>query len=120
MITPNQHDELTLFLGCEELSRKTFLVDMSDFDINSILHGYHLYCVNDCHTNTYIQNVVKDEALGNIPSFYQIFRIKKKLFALIEKSQGFKNFSRLIKYFSLNKVFLNLKSNYFTSKVSNL
>jgi hypothetical protein len=22
-ITPNQHDELTLFLGCEELSRKT-------------------------------------------------------------------------------------------------
>ena len=23
LITPNQHDELTLFLGCEELSRKT-------------------------------------------------------------------------------------------------
>jgi hypothetical protein len=31
MITPNQHDELTSFLGCEELSRKTSLVDMSDF-----------------------------------------------------------------------------------------
>ena len=30
MITPNQHDELTLFLGCEELSRKTSLLDMSD------------------------------------------------------------------------------------------
>jgi hypothetical protein len=28
-ITLNQHDELTLFLGCEELSRKTSLVDMS-------------------------------------------------------------------------------------------
>jgi hypothetical protein len=65
MITPNQHDELTLFLGCEELSRKSSLVDMSVVDINSILHGCHLYCVNDCHANTYIQNVVKDEALPN-------------------------------------------------------
>jgi hypothetical protein len=65
MITPNQHDELTLFLGCEELSRKTSLLHMSAFDINSIMHGCHLYCVNDCHTNTYIQNVVKDEALPN-------------------------------------------------------
>jgi hypothetical protein len=37
-ITPNQHDELTLFLGCEELSRKTSLVDMSAFDMNSVLH----------------------------------------------------------------------------------
>jgi hypothetical protein len=50
-------------LGCEELSRKTSLVDMSAFDINSILHGCHLYCVNDCHANTYIQNVIKDDAL---------------------------------------------------------
>jgi hypothetical protein len=65
MITPNQHDELTLFLGCEELSRKTYLVDMSAFDINSILRGCHLYCVKDCHTNTYIQNVIKDDALPN-------------------------------------------------------
>jgi hypothetical protein len=62
-ITPNQHDELTLFLGCEELSRKTSLVDMSAFDINSILHGCHLYCVKDCRANTYIQNVTKDDAL---------------------------------------------------------
>jgi hypothetical protein len=30
-ITLNQHDELTLFFGCEELSRKTSLVDMSIF-----------------------------------------------------------------------------------------
>jgi hypothetical protein len=65
MITPNQHDELTLFLGCEELSRKTYLVDMSAFDMNSILHGCHLYCVDNCHTNTYIQNVIKDDALPN-------------------------------------------------------
>jgi hypothetical protein len=50
-------------LGCEELSRKTSLVDMSAFDINSILLGCHLYCVNDCLTNTYIQNIVKDDAL---------------------------------------------------------
>jgi hypothetical protein len=63
MITPNQHDELTLFLGCEELSRKTSWVDMSDFDMNSILHGCHLYCVDNCHPNSYIQNVIKDDAL---------------------------------------------------------
>jgi hypothetical protein len=62
-ITLNQHNELTLFLGCEELSRKTSLVDMSAFDINSILHGCHLYCVKDCCTNTYKQNVIKEEAL---------------------------------------------------------
>jgi hypothetical protein len=54
MITPNQHDELTLFLGCEELSRKTYLVDMSTFYMNSVLHGCHLYCVDNCHANTYI------------------------------------------------------------------
>jgi hypothetical protein len=30
-ITPNQHDELTLVLGCEELSRKTSLVDKKHF-----------------------------------------------------------------------------------------
>jgi hypothetical protein len=63
MITPNQHDEFTLFLGCDELSRKTSLVDMSVFNINSIMHGCHLYCVDNCHANTYIQNVTKDDAL---------------------------------------------------------
>jgi hypothetical protein len=47
MITPNQHDELTLLLGCEELSRKTSLVDMSVFNMNSVLHGCHLYCVDN-------------------------------------------------------------------------
>jgi hypothetical protein len=62
-ITLNQHDELTLFLGCEELSRKTSLLDMSSFDINSILHVCHLYCFKDCRANTYIQNVIKDDAL---------------------------------------------------------
>jgi hypothetical protein len=62
-ITPNQHDELTLFLGCEELSRKTYLVDMSAFDMDSFLQGFHLYCFDNCHANTYIQNVIKDDAL---------------------------------------------------------
>jgi hypothetical protein len=62
-ITLNQHDELTLFLGCEELSRKTSLVDMSAFDTISILRGCHLYCVKDCHANTYIQNDIKEDAL---------------------------------------------------------
>jgi hypothetical protein len=39
------------------------LVDMSDFDMNSVLHGCHLYCVDNCHANTYIQNVIKYETL---------------------------------------------------------
>jgi hypothetical protein len=62
-ITLNQHDEFTLFLGCEELSRKTSLVDMSALDINSTLRGCHLYCVKDCFANTYIQIVIKEDAL---------------------------------------------------------
>jgi hypothetical protein len=62
-ITLNQHDELTLFLGCEELLRKTSLVDMSAFNNISILQGCHLYCVKDCRANTYIQNVIKEDAL---------------------------------------------------------
>src|SRR3954462_11002499 len=62
-ITDNQHDELTLFLGCEEISRKTSLVDMSAFGMNCVLHGCHLYCVDNCHTNTYIQNLIKDDIL---------------------------------------------------------
>jgi hypothetical protein len=62
-ITLNQHDELALFLGCEELPRKTSLVDMSAFDNISILRGCQLYCVKDCRANTYIQNVIKEDAL---------------------------------------------------------
>src|SRR4051794_4934987 len=57
MITPSQHDELTLFVGCEELSRKTYLLDMSALDIDSVLRGCYLCCVNNCHANTYIQDI---------------------------------------------------------------
>src|SRR4051794_14194522 len=62
-ITPNEHDELILFLGCEEILRKTSLVDMSVFYMSSVLHNCHLYCVNNCHANTYIQNIIKDDTL---------------------------------------------------------
>jgi hypothetical protein len=62
-ITLNQHDELTLFLGCEELSRKDSLVDISAFKNISILQGCHLYCVKDCLANTYLQNVIKHDIL---------------------------------------------------------
>jgi hypothetical protein len=62
-ITLNQHDELTLFLGCEELSRKTSLVHMSTFKNISILQGCRLYCVKDCLANTYIHNVIKHDVL---------------------------------------------------------
>jgi hypothetical protein len=62
-ITLNHHDELTLFLGCEEISRKASLVDMSVPDINSTLRGCRLYCVKDCLINTYIQNLIKQDVL---------------------------------------------------------
>jgi hypothetical protein len=62
-ITLNWHDELTLFLGCEEISRKISLVDMNDADINSTLRGCRLYSVKDWLTNTYIQNLIKHNVL---------------------------------------------------------
>jgi hypothetical protein len=80
-ITPNQHDELTIFLGCEELSRKTSLVDMSAFDMDSFLQGFHLYCTDNCHTNTYIKNVIKDEALpkyGRTNMFFVLINEKEE------------------------------------------
>jgi hypothetical protein len=36
---------------------------MSTFDTISILRGCHLYYVKDCRANTYIQNVIKEDAL---------------------------------------------------------
>src|SRR5215218_3059464 len=62
-IIPNQHDELTLFLGCEELSRKISLLQISDLDIDDVLHGCFSYCINNSHTNTYIQNILEDDTL---------------------------------------------------------
>jgi hypothetical protein len=70
-ITLNQYDELTLFLECEEISRKIFLVDMRVVDINSTLRGCRLYCVKDCLANTYIQNLIKHDVL---PSYDRIDR----------------------------------------------
>jgi hypothetical protein len=54
---------LLYFWECEELSRKSSLVDMSAFDMNSFLQCCHLYYVDNCHANTYIQNIIKDETL---------------------------------------------------------
>jgi hypothetical protein len=62
-ITFNQYDELTLFLNCEEISRKISLVDMRDADINSTLRGCHLFCAKDCLTNTYLQDLIKHDIL---------------------------------------------------------
>src|SRR3954463_15033336 len=63
MITPNQHGELTIFLGCEELSRKTSSLDMSALDMNSMLRGCYLHCINNCRANTYIQDIMNDSTL---------------------------------------------------------
>jgi hypothetical protein len=54
---------LLYFWGVKSYLERLFLVDMSALDIKSILHGCHLYCVKDCLTNTYIQNVIKEDAL---------------------------------------------------------
>src|SRR5215218_6396226 len=62
-IIPNQHDELTLFLKCEELSRKISLLNINDLDIDDVLHGCLSYCIDNSHTNTYIQNILEDDTL---------------------------------------------------------
>jgi hypothetical protein len=79
-ITLNQHDELTLFLNCEEISRKISLVDMRDVDINSILRGCRLYCAKDCLTNTYLQDLIKHDVL---PSY----DMTNRCFDLINREQ---------------------------------
>ena len=56
---------LPYFWGVKSYREKTSLVDISALDINSILRGCHLYCVKDCTTNTYIQNIIKDDSLPN-------------------------------------------------------
>src|SRR3954453_11588889 len=63
MIHPDLYDELELFFGCEELSRKTSLLDMSSFDTNSILHGCHLHCVDKSRSNPYLEKIIKDVPL---------------------------------------------------------
>jgi hypothetical protein len=88
-ITLNQHNELTLFLGCEEISRKTSLVDMSVFDMNSTLHGCRLYCVKDCLANTYIQNIIKYDVL---PSYDRTNRC----FHLINREEEFSKVSSVV------------------------
>jgi hypothetical protein len=80
-ITPNQHDELALFLACEEISRKIALIDMNDVDINRTLRGCHLYCAKDCLANPYIQNLIKLDILTSYDRidrcFYLINREEK-------------------------------------------
>jgi hypothetical protein len=66
---------------------------MSAFDNNSILHGCHLYCVKDCHANTYIQNVIKDDAL---PSYDRT----NMFFVLINEKEKSSKLSSII---SVNK-----------------
>src|SRR3954452_15867728 len=63
MIHADLYDEFELFLGCEELSRKTSLLDMSSFDMNSILQGFHLHCVDKSRSNPYLEKNRKDISL---------------------------------------------------------
>jgi hypothetical protein len=62
-------------LGCEEISRKTSLVDMHVCDINSTLHGCRLYCVKDCLANTYIQNLIKHDVLPSYDRTNRCFHL---------------------------------------------
>jgi hypothetical protein len=93
MITPNQHDELTLFLGCEELSRKTSLLTMNALDIDSVLHGCRVYCYFKCIDNTYIQNLVDEDPLPKYDRsdmcFILIYEKEKssKISSIVAKSE---------------------------------
>jgi hypothetical protein len=69
---------LLCFWGYEELSRKTSLVDMNAFKHISILQGCRLYCVKDCHTNTYIQNVIKHDVLPSYDRTNRCFYLINK------------------------------------------
>jgi hypothetical protein len=80
---------LLYFWGCEELSRKISLVDMSAFDDISILHGCHLYCVKDCRTNTYIQNIIKEDALPK-------YNRSNLCFHLINREEEFSKVSSVV------------------------
>jgi hypothetical protein len=51
------------------------LVDISVFDINSTLRGCRLYCVKDCHANTYIQNLIKHDVLQSYDRTNRCFHL---------------------------------------------
>ena len=61
LITLEHHNELSLFLGYEEMKHKTkdvpawVLMKMIDFDLNEI----YMYCVVNCIENPYIANYLK-------------------------------------------------------------
>ena len=55
---------LHYFWGVKSYQEKP--VDMSAFGMNSVMHGCHLYCVDNCHKNTYIQNIIKYEIYQNM------------------------------------------------------
>ena len=65
MITSDLYDELTLFLGCEELVGKTFGLDMNTLGIKNILQGCYSYCVENCQENPYIEKIRKNGTLPN-------------------------------------------------------
>jgi hypothetical protein len=48
---------------------------MSAFKNISIMQGCHLYCVKDCHTNTYIQNVIKHDVLPSYDRTNRCFHL---------------------------------------------
>jgi hypothetical protein len=92
-ITLNQHDELTLFLECEEISKKISLVYMRDVDINSTLRGCRLYCAKDCLANTYLQDLIKHDVLSS-------YDMTNRCFYLINREEESSKVSSIV---SVNK-----------------
>jgi hypothetical protein len=74
-IEPDHYDELELFLGCEELARKTSLLDMSSIDMNSILQGCLLHCVDKSHNNLYLSKIIKEVPLPKYERTYTCFTL---------------------------------------------
>src|SRR3954468_19099839 len=89
MIHPDLYDELELFLGCEELSRKTSLLDMSSFDMNSILRGCRLHCVDQSHSNLYIEKIIEDVPLPK-------YERTDTCFILINKREEYSQVSSIV------------------------
>ena len=62
---------------------------MSAVDMNGALHGCHLYCVDNCHADTYIQNSIKD---GTLPKYDRT----NMCFALINEKEESSQVSSIV------------------------
>src|SRR4051812_27993023 len=87
MITSDIYEELMLFLMYEELSEKTYWLDVHALGINNTLQKFHLYCVVNCHDNDYIIQIIKEGTLS---------KFKKVSYVSTNKTESFSQVSPIV------------------------